>query len=384
MEGRIYVLHPDQSLEPLTEQPYTSEDVLQSLVERYPDLLAGEQIDPSEPRRWVLVAREIGVPGDEGAADRWALDHLFLDQSGIPTLVEVKRSTDTRIRREVVGQMLDYAANAVLYWPVESLRARFESACAAQGDEPDAVLGKLLGTEEGADVDPDGFWLQVKTNLQAGRIRMVFVADQIPNELRRIVEFLNAQMDPAEVLALELQQYVGSGLRTLVPRLLGQTAEAQQKKGSPRAGARQWDEVSFMADLGARHGEAAAGVARRILEWAHLRGLRIWWGKGAKDGSFFPMLDLPRGKRWTISVWTYGTVEIQFQQIRQNPPFDDEARRLELLQRFNQVPGIRIPQSRLNARPSFPIDVLENEAAFTTFTEVLDWVLQAYRDVDKS
>jgi len=28
-------------------------------------------------------------------------------------VVEVKRGTDTRIRREVVGQMLDYAANAV-------------------------------------------------------------------------------------------------------------------------------------------------------------------------------------------------------------------------------------------------------------------------------
>ena len=54
--------------------------------------------------------------------NRWSLDHLFLDQEGIPTLVEVKRGTDTRIRREVVGQMLDYAANAIVYWPVEELR----------------------------------------------------------------------------------------------------------------------------------------------------------------------------------------------------------------------------------------------------------------------
>jgi len=40
-----------------------------------------------------------------------------LDQDAIPTIVEVKRSTDTRIRREVVGQMLGYAANAVVYCP---------------------------------------------------------------------------------------------------------------------------------------------------------------------------------------------------------------------------------------------------------------------------
>jgi hypothetical protein len=35
--------------------------------------------------------------------------------------VEVKCSIDTRIRPEVVGQMLDYVANPVVYWPVETL-----------------------------------------------------------------------------------------------------------------------------------------------------------------------------------------------------------------------------------------------------------------------
>jgi hypothetical protein len=59
---------------------------------------------------------------------------------------------------------------------------------------------------------------------------MLFVADRIPAELRRIVEFLNEQMDPAEVLALELRQFQGEGLRTIVPMLYGQTEGAQQKK----------------------------------------------------------------------------------------------------------------------------------------------------------
>ena len=74
----------------------------------------------------------------------------------------------------------------------------------------------------------------MKTNLQAGKIRLLFVSDKIPVELRLIVEFLNSQMDPAEVLALEIKQYVGEGLRTLVPRVLGQSAEAQNKRaGDP-------------------------------------------------------------------------------------------------------------------------------------------------------
>ncbi len=49
----------------------------------------------------MLVSREMNVPGEEDGGARWSLDHLFLDQDAIPTLVEVKRSTDTRIRRAV-------------------------------------------------------------------------------------------------------------------------------------------------------------------------------------------------------------------------------------------------------------------------------------------
>ena len=55
-------------------------------------------------------------------------------------------------------------------------------------------------------------------------IRLVFVAGMIPPELRRIVEFLNEQMDSAEVIALEVGQFVGQGLQTLVPRLIGLSA----------------------------------------------------------------------------------------------------------------------------------------------------------------
>lgn len=192
MKGNIFLLQGGGSLVKMKEAPYDSEDLLQELLARYPDLLAGDQIDGDEPRRWLLVSREMAVPGEEDGAGRWSLDHLFLDQDAIPTLVEVKRSSDTRIRREVVGQMLDYAANAVMYWPVESIRSRFEKTCELQRMEPTSTLTAFL-RESG---DCEGFWQQVKTNLQAGRIRLVFVADEIPTELRRVVEFLDGQMDP--------------------------------------------------------------------------------------------------------------------------------------------------------------------------------------------
>ena len=47
----------------------------------------------------------------------------------------------------------------------------------------------------------------MKTNLQVGKVRLIFLADRIPAELRRVVEFLNQQIDLAEVLAVEIKQY---------------------------------------------------------------------------------------------------------------------------------------------------------------------------------
>ena len=119
----------------------------------------------------------------------------------MPTLVEVKRSDDTRIRREVVGQMLDYAANGVVYWPAR-LRSDFESRCAKDGREPEEVFVESLGDE----LDAERFWDDVEQNLRSGRVRLIFVSNLIPAELRRVIEFLNERMSPTEVLGVEIKQ----------------------------------------------------------------------------------------------------------------------------------------------------------------------------------
>jgi hypothetical protein len=216
------------------------------------------------------------------------LDHLLLDQDAIPTLVEVKRSSNREIRRLIVGQMLDYAANAVTYWNIESLRAAYEEHVADLGGDPEDAIAGLVDDPE---VDYDEFWERAKTNLRAGRIRLVFVADTIPTELQRVVEFLNERMSPTEVLAVEIRQYTGGGEQTLVPRVLGQTAGARQKRASSSGrGSHHWDRESFLATTAQTAGESDADVARRILVWSETAYSRIDWGHGAR-GRFTPALD---------------------------------------------------------------------------------------------
>jgi len=86
MSGVIYPMQGEGKLVPMTEQSYDSEDVLQRLLADYHDLLGGEQMNASALRRWLLLVREAGLPSEESGGDRWSVDHLFVDQDGIPTI----------------------------------------------------------------------------------------------------------------------------------------------------------------------------------------------------------------------------------------------------------------------------------------------------------
>lgn len=368
MTDSIFLLSEGGQLLSMTEQGYVSEDQLQELLASHPQLLSGDQVNPDAPRRWLLVLREAGIPGSDGGGDRWSVDHLFLDQDGVPTLVEVKRSSDTRIRREVVGQMLDYAANALVYWPHDAVQQRFEQSCDRQGGDADKILRGFLAGEQ----TPQTFWAKVRNNLQAQRVRLVFVADEIPSELQRIVEFLNGQMERTEVLALEVRQYVGEGHRTLVPRVIGRTAESQRAKGTTTKN--KWDATSFFEALEERTTPEGLDVAHRLLDWAR-RKVSIWWGEGARMGSFLPTAERNDVRVPLFAVYTYGRVEIYFQHYANRPPFDQEFKRRELWQRLTAISGVDLPEDSLNRRPAFPLEALASESAMQSFCSAFEWFL---------
>lgn len=370
MSSGVFLIQTDGQLVEMAEESYGSEADFQELLARYPNLLAGDQINDEKPRRWLLISREAALPSEENGSDRWSVDHLFLDQDAIPTLVEVKRSSDTRIRREVVGQMQEYAANAVVYWPVEDIRAKFEATCQEKELSSDDELASLLGPSG----DYEAFWQKTKVNLQAGKIRMLFVADEISKELKRIIEFLNEQMTPAEILAVEIKQFVGGGYKSLVPKVHGQTEKIKIKKDSNAAPNWRWDEESFFKELKSRSCDEDAMIAKKIFDWANGKVPGIRWGKGKKDGSI--LLDLNGENFCPIAIWTYGKIEIQFQWLMTKPPFNDEMKRKELLGRLNQIPGVEIPEKAITKRPNIFLSTFKEESSLGLLLETLNWVIQ--------
>ncbi len=144
MPKEIYHLNKEEELERMEEKRFGTEDELQELIARYPSLLSGEQMDPESPRRWLLISREQGIADVVGAGERWSVDHLFVDQDAIPTLVEAKLSGNPESRRKVVGQMMDYAAHATRTWQSETIQRSFRQRCILEGTDADYELSRFL------------------------------------------------------------------------------------------------------------------------------------------------------------------------------------------------------------------------------------------------
>lgn len=213
----------DGGLIELEEEQLTETAGLQKWIAEYPALLAGGEIEPDDPRRFLLIRREAPIEGLK-------LDHLFVDQDAIPTFVEAKKADNREARRLVVAQMLDYASEASAGWTGEGVKAWFEGRC---------LEAKLDPQEQFAALDPDpadseAFWQRVEENLRAGQIRLIFACDTIPTSLQRIIEFLNERMDPTVVLALEVRRLESEGQEMFHSRLVGATERARAIKGKSR------------------------------------------------------------------------------------------------------------------------------------------------------
>ena len=169
--------------------------------------------------------------------------------------------------------MLDYAAHARHTWSAGDIRRVFEERTTSAGQDSNNVLAELLQTDE--DQDADEFWQLVETNLRAARLRLLFVADGIPDELARVVEFLNEQMPGIEVLAVEIKQFLGDSGQTLVPTVIGRTAATGVRSATSRSNSKQFNREEFLDRMPSPDVREAANLLLKVSE---SRNASLSWG----------------------------------------------------------------------------------------------------------
>jgi hypothetical protein len=96
MTEGLFLIDKDNVPKRMEPRTFRSEDEFQALVAKFPELLTDADFGEGTSRKWLLITREAMIPDKSDASGRWSLDHLFLDQDGVPTLVELKRASDTQ------------------------------------------------------------------------------------------------------------------------------------------------------------------------------------------------------------------------------------------------------------------------------------------------
>ena len=169
-----------------------NEGWLQELMFENPEILPVNDIDPGFGPL-IPIGREIGT-------DVGPIDNLYISPSGSLTIVEAKLWRNPQARREVVGQIIDYAKE-VSRWDYEDLDAATERACGKR-------LWDLVGEHSDPLLNEPKFIDTVTRNLNVGRFLLLIVGDGIREAMERMAEFLQDTPQLRFSLALiELQAY---------------------------------------------------------------------------------------------------------------------------------------------------------------------------------
>lgn len=354
---------------------YPTERELQAFIADHPEVLA-TALGDEDAAPWLLIRRELPITMDDGDdRTRWSLDHLFIDAEGTPTLVEVKRSSDPRSRREVIAQMLDYAASFRRDWTAESLRAVWTQEETAAGNDPETVIDAFLA---GAKADgEDTFWGEVQTRIAGNRLRLLFVADRLSSHVVRIIEYLNEQLQTTEVLGLEVAPHIDSQGRVIayVPTVRGRTAAVPPgKQPSERRTRREFEDA-----LRTHHGDGAVASVNRVVEAIEAFGGFAGIGTDARNPRLFLNFRLPSSGRVYCPLSfnsRAGKVTIRLRWLARLDAFSDEAVRAEFVSRLSDAVGTAIDAPRLDGFPGFPVEALAKPGAVDGVVDVLRWVTE--------
>ena len=339
---------------------YNQEKELHHLLADSPGLIATDEIRP-DSGPLVLTIREFGLQVG-------SIDLLAFSTRGDIAVIECKLASNAEIKRKVIGQVLDYGAHL---WEMqyedldEKVRER----------EGESLADLMHDAVQSAEWDEEGFRSNVADALASGNFMLIIVVDEINDELSRIVSFMNVCGNPSfDFAALEMRRFQSGESEMLVPRVFGPVRTKQSKPKTETR--RKWDEDSFFLELETRFSAVEVGVAKQILDWAYKNSTRVSWGQGARNGSYVPILNYNDIEHQLFAVYTYSAVEMYFQWYQYKAPFDDEGKRIELLQKLNAIDKVDIPAEGIGRRPSISLTVLAEEGSVERFLSIFDWVVE--------
>lgn len=300
---------------PFTEKTF-EEGWIQELIRKNPELLPVTDIEPA-------FSPLVSV-GMEVATEVGSIDNLYLSPEGYLTIVETKLWRNPEARRQVVGQIIDYAKE-ISQWSFDELENRVRAYNRQYRDSDQGIVDTLRLIEDIDQTDESSIVDAIIRNLQRGRFLLLIVGDGIRENVEAMVDFLAQTPQLQFTLALvELQVYeVGTDqdkeilvisqvvtrtreiVRAIV-RVEGRAIESVRigvdtstRTDGPRAGRHTISEEDYFETLGRSLAPGQVQFARRIIIDMENRGCVIQW----RQASYVVKLPDPGGSGQNLTLF---------------------------------------------------------------------------------
>ena len=338
---------------------YSNEQALQTLLQQSPELLPGSGLSQ------LAIVDELPVASD-------SIDLLNVSDTGQISIIECKLRSNPQIRREVVGQILAYAGSV---WGLsyEQLDQGFQKR-----------TGKTL-SQTMSELNPEGwdeqqFRATVQDNLDKGQFCLVIAVDEIKDELKQIVQFLNTLTRPElQVLAIELQYVADKGVEILLPTVYGEETIIAKTQAAQR----MWNKESLIAEYAKGSTPQAMEAMDKLFDFIKERSIEEISGTSTNLASITFRMRINGEKRYVAYFYEDPKGKAKFALLFKTMVglvSNDKLSRLAI--RLRTIPGATkylegLEEKDFKRQPAFPLNtVLVEPGAVETIQAVIEELLQ--------
>ena len=237
---------------------FPDEATLHSLVEQAPQMLP------------LSGSTSLAVLGREVTLGNGSADLIAIEPTGRLCVIEVKLAKNAEARRAVIAQVLTYAA----YLRGMDVATLEQQVLATHLHKRGfASLGEaVIAIDQAGAFDQEAFVFGVGESLRQGAFRLVIVLDAVPDELVRLVGYLEAVAPMLVIDLITVAAYDVDGTRVLVPQRVDPEQQPRQPdalfKSKPAPHGRLVDGAAeFYATIDLAP-EASRPMLQRLAGWA--------------------------------------------------------------------------------------------------------------------
>ncbi len=184
-----------------------ADDSLHNLIRQMPEFISIEDLEPEGASMKLCIEHSsANDTEDDGGL-------IGIDDNGRITIVECRVANDSSVRREILGQALEYAATLwqMSYEEFDDMVVRSEGSSLVE------LMSERIPAKEWSE---EAFRDAIIDTLNRGNFRLIMAIQEMTDKLKQVIRFLRARGALSfETYALEIQRFSDGETEIAIPRL---------------------------------------------------------------------------------------------------------------------------------------------------------------------